>query len=101
VSGSEPRGLIIVAFAAVSLTANSCVLAMLRRYRNAAEIHLRATWIDTRADVAINAGVLVSGVAIWLTGFRAIDLIIAPAIAVYVIREGLEIWEDARGSEAA
>jgi cation diffusion facilitator family transporter len=100
-SGSEPRGLIIVAFATLSLAVNSCVLAMLWRYRYGGEIHLKATWIDTRADVVINAGVLVSGVAIWVTGYRVIDLIVAPAIAAYVIREGFEILEDARGSEIA
>ena len=50
--------------------------------------------------MVINAGVLASGVAIWLTGYR-VDLIVAPAITVYVIGEGAEIWKDARGSENA
>lgn len=96
---SEPRGPVIVAFAALSLLVNGCVLAMLWRYRHATEIHLKATWIDTRADVVINAGVLLSGAAIWATGYRIIDLIVAPVIAIYVIAEGVELREDARGAE--
>jgi divalent metal cation (Fe/Co/Zn/Cd) transporter len=56
---------------------------------------LRATWIDTRADVVVNISVLVSGAAIALTGYRAIDLLAGLAIGLYVIKEGVELWQDA------
>lgn len=92
--GSEPQGLYIVAFAALSLAVNGAVLAMLSRYRDAKEVHLRATWIDTRADVLVNIGVLLSGAAIALTGYRRIDLLGGVAIGLYVIKEGIEIWHD-------
>ncbi len=99
ISGSEPQGLIIVGFAALSLAVNGCVLAMLARYRNADEVHLKATWRDTRADVLVNACVLVSGAAIAITGYGVIDLVVGLAIGVYVIKEGFEIWEEAGAAE--
>lgn len=64
----EPAALVIMGFAALSLVVNGSVLRMLSRYRHAPEPHLRATWVDTRADVLVNVGVLVSGAAIAVTG---------------------------------
>ena len=94
-AGSTPHGWIIFAFAALSLAVNGSVLAMLSVYRTSPQVHLRATWIDTRADVMVNLSVLVSGAAIALTGYRAIDLLAGLAIGLYVIKEGVEIWQDA------
>ena len=68
--GSSPQGLLITGFAVLSLFVNGSVLRMLSRYRDSPEIHLRATWIDTRADVVVNLGVLVSGIAIALSGYQ-------------------------------
>ena len=93
--GSEPHGLLIIAFALLSLIVNGSVLRMLSCYRDSPEIHLRATWVDTRADVVVNCGVLVSGLAITVFGFQSIDLVTGLAIGAYVIKEGLELWEDA------
>jgi cation diffusion facilitator family transporter len=95
IRGSEPQGVLIMAFAALSLAVNGAVLAMLSVYRRANEIHLRATWIDTRADVLVNIAVLLSGAAIAASGWRQIDLLVGLGISIYVIREGLEIWERA------
>jgi cation diffusion facilitator family transporter len=91
--GSKPQGLLIMGFAALSLGVNGGVLAMLSQYRNAKEVHLKATWIETRADVLVNISVLMSGWAVAVTGYGKIDLIVALAIGVYVIKEGYEIWE--------
>lgn len=93
--GSEPLGLAIIGFSLLSLVVNGCVLALLSRYRRAGEVQLRAAWRDTRADVLVNLGVLLSGIAIALTGYRYIDLVVGLVISAFVIREGIEIWEDA------
>lgn len=98
--GSEPQGLLIIGFALLSLLVNGSVLRMLARYRDSPEIHLRATWVDTRADVVVNIGVLVSGIAITIFGYQSIDLIAGLAIGAYVIKEGLELWEDANKTAA-
>lgn len=93
--GYEPEGAWISAFACLSLLANGVVLRMLRKYRSAPEVHLRATWIDTRADVLVNVGVLAAGALIELSGYRLIDLLAGIVIAGFVVHEGWEIWESA------
>ena len=72
---------------------------MLSRYRDSPEIHLRATWVDTRADVVVNVGVLLSGIAIALTGYEQIDLLAGLVIGIYVIKEGMELWSEAGESD--
>lgn len=96
----EPRGAWISAFACLSLLVNGIVLLMLSKYRNASEVHLRATWIDTRADVLVNLGVLVSGALVALTGIRFIDLAAGAIVATFVIHEGKELLEIAQGGDA-
>lgn len=91
---AEPSGPWIAAFASLSLLANGFVLHRLRRYRHASEPHLRATWIDTRADVLVNVGVLLSGAMVALTGVRVIDLVAGAVLAAFVIHEGWELWEE-------
>ena len=97
--GSEPQGKLMMAFALLSLIVNGSVLRMLACYRDSPEIHLRATWIDTRADVVVNMGVLLSGLAITTFGYRSIDLVAGLAIGAYVIKEGLELWEEANKAQ--
>ncbi|MFC6522911.1 cation transporter [Undibacterium arcticum] len=97
ISGSNPQGLVIIAFALLSLAVNGGVLAMLAPYRNTEEMHLKATWKDTRADVLVNISVLLSGTAIAISGYRHIDLIVGFAIGLYVIKEGIEIFAETNG----
>jgi len=91
---AEPSGPWIAAFAGLSLLANAVVLHLLRGYRHASEPHLRATWIDTRADVLVNVGVLASGALVALTGVRLVDLVAGAVLAAFVIHEGWELWEE-------
>lgn len=95
--GSEPSGVFIMGFALLSLAVNGAVLRMLSKYRRAEEVHLRATWVDTRADVWVNVGVLLTGAAIAATGYGIIDLVAGVVISLFVIHEGIEIWRDAAG----
>ncbi len=88
--GSEPVSFVMIGTAALSFAVNAGVLRMLGRFRDG-EIHLRASWIDTRADVIANLAVIAAGVILMLTGFRYIDLIVGAAIGLYVIKEALEI----------
>jgi len=93
--GSAPEGLAMIGIAAISLAVNASVLRMLGRFRSG-EVHLRATWIFTRADVVANLGVIASGVLVLLTGSRYPDLVVGAAIGIYVVREAWEILEEAR-----
>lgn len=45
----------------------------------------------TRADVVVNAAVILSGLEFIATGIRVADDIVGAAIGLYVIREAFEI----------
>jgi Co/Zn/Cd efflux system component len=90
--GSEPLGAAMIAFSLLSLCVNVTVLRMLAKYREG-EVHLRASWICTRADVIANFGVLASGLVVLFTGWRYADLMAGLAIAGYVAKEAVEIWQ--------
>lgn len=95
--GSAPESHVMMGVASISLLVNAIVLYLLGAYREQG-VHLRATWIFTKVDVIANLAVILSGVIIWLTGFRFIDLIVGAAIGLYVIKEGLGIIGEARES---
>lgn len=95
VSGEPPEGAWMIAVATVALAVNAIVLRLLSKQRQQ-EVHIRATWIFTRADVVANAAVIASGIAVLSTGIRHFDLIAGAGIGIYVIKEAVEILTEAR-----
>ena len=95
--GSDPLGAAMVAFSLLSLCVNVTVLRMLAQYRQG-EVHMRASWICTRADVVANFGVIASGLVVLATGWRYADLLVGLAISIYVAKEAIEIWQQTRDS---
>jgi cation diffusion facilitator family transporter len=95
--GSDPLGAGMVGFSLLSLFINVTVLRMLAQYREG-EVHMRASWICTRADVVANFGVLASGLVVLATGWRYADLVVGLAISMYVAKEAVEIWQQASES---
>ncbi|WER49937.1 cation diffusion facilitator family transporter [Cupriavidus sp. WKF15] len=93
--GTEPVGGVMMVFALLSLAVNATVLRMLARFRTG-EVHLRATYLFTRADVVANLGVFVSGAIVAITGLRWADLVTGFLIGAYVVREATEILRDSR-----
>jgi Co/Zn/Cd efflux system component len=89
----------MMAVAALSLAVNATVIRMLTRFRKG-EVHLRAAWLFTRADVVANLGVILSGALVLLTGSRIPDLVAGIAIGLYVMREAWEILGRARRARA-
>jgi cation diffusion facilitator family transporter len=100
ISGASPEGAWMIAVAAVALTVNAIVLRLLSKQRQK-EVHIRATWIFTRADVVANTAVILSGIAVLATGIRYFDLVVGAAIGLYVIKEALEILSEAREARSA
>ncbi|MCE7949614.1 MAG: cation transporter [Xanthomonadales bacterium PRO7] len=92
--GSEPVGLVMMAYSAVSFGVNLFVLTQLAKYRQG-QVHINATYICTRADVIANIGVFVSGTIVTLTGLRVVDLVAGFAIGLYVVKEAIEILREA------
>jgi len=99
VSGEPPDGVWMMGVAIIALIVNATVLRLLSRQRQD-EVHIRATWIFTRADVVANCAVILSGLAVLFTGIRYFDLAVGAAIGIYVIREALEILKEARSARS-
>lgn len=97
--GSEPDSMVMMAVAAISLVVNATVIRMLTRFRKG-EVHLRAAWLFTRADVVANIGVILSGVLVLMTRSRIPDIVAGVAIGIYVMREAVEILSRARQARA-
>jgi len=95
IQGSEPVGPMMLGVAALALVVNATVLRLLSRHRDG-EVHLRAAWIFTRADVLANLGIIAGGLLVMGTGSRVPDLVVGLAIGIYVMREAGEILGDAR-----
>jgi cation diffusion facilitator family transporter len=98
-SETHPEGAWMIAVATVALVVNATVLRLLGKQRQD-EVHIRATWIFTRADVVANAAVILSGIGVLLTGIRYFDLAVGAAISIFVAKEALEILADARRSRS-
>lgn len=76
---SEPVGWIMIASASASLAVNLMVLRLLAPFRKS-EVHLRASWLFTRADVIANIGVIAAALLGIFTRPRASKLIDRHAI---------------------
>ena len=59
------------------------------------DVHLRASYICTRADVIANVAVFMSGGIVAATGLQIVDLIAGFAIGLYVLKEAIEILREA------
>ena len=92
---AAPEGWIMIGSSVLSLIVNLTVLRMLATFRKG-EIHLRASWIFTRADVIANAGVIVAAGLVMALHSRWPDTLIGLAIGAYVIKEAFEILKAAR-----
>lgn len=97
---SEPNAWMMLPVAMLSLIVNATVLRLLHPYRKG-EVHLRATWVFTRADVIANLGVIVAALIVLGTGLRWPDLAIGIVIGLYVIKEAIEILRDSRADRRA
>jgi len=97
--GAEPLSEWMIGTAILSLVVNLTVLRLLAPMKSG-EVHLRATWLFTRADVVANLGVILAGLLVLWLGVPYPDFVIGTLIGLYVIKEAIEILRDAR-SEAS
>ena len=98
VHGAEPVSGWMIGTALLSLAVNVTVLRLLSPLKSG-EVHLRAIWIFTRADVVANIGVIVAGLLVWWLATPYPDYIIGTLIGLYVIKEAFEILGDARRAQ--
>ena len=93
--GSEPVGSVMMVYSTVSFAVNLYVLTQVAKFHRG-EVHLRASYICTRADVIANLAVFISGGIVALTGLSIVDLIIGSLIGLYVLKEAVEILVEAK-----
>lgn len=96
--GAEPLSEWMIGTALLSLVVNLTVLRLLAPMKSG-EVHLRATWLFTRADVVANVGVIFAGLLVFWLRVPYPDFVIGTLIGLYVVKEAIEILRDAR-SEA-
>ena len=94
ITGSEPQSLIMAMLAIPALIVNTIVLRLLSKYRHG-EVHLRAAWIFTRADVVANWAVLIAAFLVFVTNSGYPDLMVGFGIGLYVTKEAIEILKGA------
>ncbi len=95
IMGSEPVSLLMIGMGVVALIGNVICLLLIQRHKDG-EVHMRASWIFSKNDVIANAGVILAGVLVWLTGSRWPDLIIGLMIVLVVLRGAVQIVSEAR-----
>lgn len=93
--GSEPEGNIMMIIAVIALVANALSMWILQKHRNG-EVHMQASWIFLTNDVIANAGVIVAGVLVMVTGSFIPDLAIGTIIASIVLWGSIRILRSSR-----
>lgn len=95
IHGAEPASGWMIGTAILSLIVNTAVLRMLAPLKSG-EVHLRATWIFTRADIVANVGVILAGLLVLWLHSPYPDFVIGTLIGLYVVKEAVEILSEAR-----
>ena len=83
----------------VALMANIVCLWLIAKHREG-EVHMRASWIFSKNDVIANLGVISAGVMVSLSQSQIPDLITGMAIAILVLRGGVQILREVREAKA-
>ncbi|MCB1232668.1 MAG: cation transporter, partial [Verrucomicrobiae bacterium] len=91
--GSEPESWLMMGIGLIALVANVSCLLLLAKHRNG-EVHMRASWIFSKNDVIANAGVILAGFLVYLSGTRWPDLAIGLVIAGFVLNGGIQILRE-------
>ncbi len=99
-AAAEPIGLAMIATALANAATNLLVLRLLRAHR-AHGVHFKASWIFTANDMAVNLGIVLSGVLVMLLKSPIPDLLIGMIVVGVVLKGGWEILVEAREAREA
>ncbi len=77
----EPVGTVMIVVAIVALIANLACFGLLMRHRHR-DINMRSVWLCSRNDIINNAGVILSGILVVLTGSYWPDIIVAAIVGI-------------------
>lgn len=94
-AGAEPIGMVMIIAAIANAATNLVCLRLLRSHRREG-VNLHASWIFTTNDMAANAGIAASGIAVMLFQSPIPDLIIGLIVVVIAFNGGKEILKQAK-----
>jgi Co/Zn/Cd efflux system component len=92
VFGSEPVSGLMMGMGLVALIANAACLVLIAKKRHAGA-HMRASYIFSSNDVIANAGVILAGALVAMTGSHYPDLIIGLVVALIVMNGARRILQ--------
>lgn len=95
VMGFEPLPSIIVVAAAIALIGNLACLLLLTAQRKH-DINMKSVWLCSRNDVIGNVAVIVSALAVAVTGLGWLDLAVGAAMAGLFLQTGATVVREAR-----
>lgn len=84
VFGSEPVSALMMGMGLVALLANATCLMLVAKRKDAGA-HMKASYIFSANDVIANAGVIVAGLLVAITGSRFPDLVIGMIVGLVVL----------------
>jgi Co/Zn/Cd efflux system component len=96
-AGRVPSAEVMGGVGVLALAANGVCLTLLWRHR-ADDINMRSAWICSLNDVAGNAGVLIAGAAVALTGSGWPDIVVGGLIAVMFAASAIGVIRSATRS---
>jgi Co/Zn/Cd efflux system component len=88
--GSEPVSGLMMGMGLLALIANVTCLVLISRKRNAGA-HMKASYIFSANDVIANAGVILAGFLVAVTGSHYPDLVIGTVVGLIVLNGGRRI----------
>ena len=83
-AGSEPVSGLMMGMGLVALIANVSCLVLISKTRDAGA-HMKASYIFSANDVIANAGVILAGVLVAMTGSNYPDLVIGTVVGLIVL----------------
>lgn len=84
IAGSEPVSALMMGMGLVALLANVTCLVLISKKRNAGA-HMKASYIFSANDVIANAGVILAGFLVAMTGSNYPDLVIGSVVGLIVL----------------
>lgn len=94
-TGYVPASIPMMVIGAVALIANVVCLVLLTRHR-ADDVNMHSSWVCSRNDLVANAGVILAGLLVLLTGHVWPDVLVGVIIAILFIRSSLDVLRQAR-----
>lgn len=99
ISGAEPIGTAMIIMAIANVGTNLVCMRLLRSHRQDG-VHFQASWIFTSNDMLANAGIALSGIAVWIFASNIPDLVIGLVVVAVGLKGGWEILEQANKARA-